>query len=264
MKNSLIDGACHSLEEVSSARGFKDWVRYELRPLLPHAAFLCTLGNLYGIGSVATHRLDIDFPLAIVEDLKNSAGALDDPMMYGWFRSERPKYVEILQVNELGDQRRWREVLTGYGIRGMAIHGVLDHAARRFAVFQICNPFAGGSPDTMRLLSSLTGLMAKAAWTTVDSRVVAGSRQLVGHPTLTLTPAELHIVELLAQGLSNKEIARLRGVSDSTVKTQVQRTGAKLGATRRAEIVAIAMPMLSPLPAQTLIDYGDFPFLGLS
>ena len=263
MENGL-EVLAASLERVSSARAFKDWVRFEFRPYLPHAAFLCTLGNLYGIGSVATHRLDVDFPLSIVEDLKNSAGALDDPLMYGWFRSERPKYVEILRVDEFGNQRRWREVLSSYGITGMAIHGVLDHNARRFAVFQLGNPYSGCSLETMRLFNSIVGLMAKAAWATVDSRVVITPRQLVGHPTLTLTPAELHIVELLAQGLSNKEIARLRGVSDSTVKTQVQRTGAKLGATRRAEIVAIAMPMLSPLPAQTLVDYGDPPFLDLS
>lgn len=242
---------------IRTTAEFKYWVRFRLRQKLPHAAFLATLGNLYGVGSVATHRIDVDFPLNMIEELKNTAGALDDPLMYGWFRSERLRYVEIASVDEFGSQKQWRRVLTNYGIRGMMIHGLLDHDARRFAIFQICNPYWGNSTDSIRLVGSLVKDMARAAWETVDNRSLGLGRQVIGHPTISLTPAELHIIELIAQGLSNKEIAKRRGVSDSTVKTQVQRTGAKLGATRRAEIVAIAMPMLSPLPAQTLIDYDD-------
>ena len=244
------------LENVKTTRAFREWVRHDLRKHLPHASLLVTLGKLYGVGSIPTHRLDVDFPLNLIEDLKNCAGALNDPMMYGWFRSEKLRYVELRGVEEFGDQQQWRRVLSSYGMRGMMIHGVLNHTARRFAVFQMVNPYLGGSPATTRLFSALVPGMARAAWATVDSRNV-NVRQLIGHPTLTLTPTELNIIELLAQGLSNKEIARRRGVSDSTIKTQVQRTGAKVGATRRAEIVAIAMPMLSPLPAQRLIDYDD-------
>lgn len=255
--NKPLDSLASGLKSVETIREFKRWVRFELRKVMPHAAFLATLGKLYGVGSVPTHRLDVDFPLNMIEELKNSAGALDDPMMYGWFRSERLRYLELQDVNEFGNQQQWRSVLANYGMRSMMIHGVLDHEARRFAVFQIVNPFFGGSLESGRLLSALVNDMAQAAWAAVDGRTLGMSRQLVGHPTLGLTVTEMHIIELLAQGLSNKEIARRRGVSDSTVKTQVQRTGAKLGATRRAEIVAIAMPMLSPLPAQTLIDYGD-------
>ena len=244
------------LEKVDTASAFRDWVRHDLRKYLPHASLLVTLGKLFGVGSIPTHRLDVDFPLNMIEDLKNSAGALDDPMMYGWFRTERLRYVELQGVEEFGDQRQWRRILSNYGMRGMMIHGVLNHSARRFAVFQMVNPYGGGSPATTKLFSALVPGMTRAAWATVDSRIV-NVRQLVGHPTLTLTATELHIIELLAQGLSNKEIARRRGVSDSTIKTQVQRTGTKVGATRRAEIVAIALPMLSPLPAQRLIDYDD-------
>ena len=244
------------LEQVRCAREFRTWVRNDFRKHLPHAALLVTLGNLYGVGSIATHRIDVDFPLTMIEELKNGAGALDDPTMFGWFRNERLRFVDLQNVDELGAQQLWRQILSSYGVREIMIHGVLNHPARRFAVFQMVNPFAGGSPVTGKFFSALVGGMARAAWATVDNKVIR-TRQLVGHPTLSLTPTELNIIELLAQGLSNKEIARRRGVSDSTIKTQVQRTGAKVGATRRAEIVAIAMPMLSPLPAQTLLDYDD-------
>ena len=255
--NNQIESLSASLQAVRTSREFEKWVRFELRRHLPHAAFLGTLGKLYGVGSLPTHRVGVDFPLNMVEELKNNVGAIDDPLMYGWFRSERPRHIDIEEVEEFGLQQQWRKTLVDYGMRSMLIHGVLDHAARRFAVFQIGNPYAGGSQETVQLLSAMVKPMCQAAWSTIDRRSSPPSRSLVGHPTLSLTATELQIVEMLAQGMSNKEIARRRGVSDSTVKTQVSRTGAKLGATRRAEIVAIAMPMLSPLPPQTIVQYGS-------
>ena len=245
------------LDSVNSSDEFEDWVRLELRRHLPHAALLVTVGKLYGVGSVPTHRISVDFPLGMIEALKNCAGALDDPLMFGWLKSEKLRFVNVRGVDQHGGQHLWRNTLLRYGIHGVMIHGILDHTARRFMIVQICNPNKGGSIENAKILSSLIGLMAKCVFGIFTRRPESDVRRYVGHPTISLTAAELHIVELIAQGLSNKEIARRRGVSDSTVKTQVQRTGAKLGATRRAEIVAIAMSLLSPLPPQTLLDYGD-------
>lgn len=257
MNNQLVL-LSKKLDLVSTTEEFEEWVRFDLRHHLPHASLLVTMGKLYGVGSIPTHRIAVDFPLGMVEALKNSAGALDDPLIYGWFRSEKLRHTCVSNIDENGGQQRWRRVLIKYGMRDIIIHGVLNHVAKRFAVFQFFNPHGGGLQCNVKLVSELIAQLSKAAWRTVDSRFVEPSRTLIGHPTLSLTSTELQIIELLAQGLSNKEIARRRGVSDSTVKTQVQRTGAKLGATRRSEIVALALPMLSPLPSQTLIDYGDF------
>lgn len=256
--NSVI--ATHNkLLTVQSIDALEDWVRLDLRSVLPHAALLGTVGKLYGVGSIPTHRFSVDYPLGMIELLKNSAGALNDPLMYGWFRSQKLRYIDIEEMEEFGEQQEWRGTLLKYGVRSMMIHGVLDHSARRFAIFQLCNPSEGRSYENIALFSSLITSLAQVIWALFLNKSVhiAGGSGFVGHPTLSLTATELHIIELLAQGLSNKEIARRRGVSDSTVKTQVQRTGAKVGATRRAEIVAMAMPMLSPLPPQSLIDYGD-------
>jgi DNA-binding NarL/FixJ family response regulator len=56
----------------------------------------------------------------------------------------------------------------------------------------------------------------------------------------TLTPRELEVVELLASGLSNKEIAERLGVSFHTVKFHVNAILGKLGASSRTEVVALA------------------------
>jgi len=58
--------------------------------------------------------------------------------------------------------------------------------------------------------------------------------------TLGVSPREYETLELLAAGLSNKEIARKLGVSPNTVKTHLARLYEKLGASRRTEAVGKA------------------------
>ena len=55
--------------------------------------------------------------------------------------------------------------------------------------------------------------------------------------SLGLTPRELEILGLIAQGLSNREIAERAFVSENTVKTHSGRVFDKLGARRRTQAV---------------------------
>lgn len=54
---------------------------------------------------------------------------------------------------------------------------------------------------------------------------------------LGITPAELAVLQELAAGHSNKEIAQHLGISPNTVKTHVARLFEKLGARRRTEAI---------------------------
>lgn len=54
-----------------------------------------------------------------------------------------------------------------------------------------------------------------------------------------LTPRELEILELIAKGLSNREIAERVFVSENTVKTHSSRVFEKLGARRRTQAVQL-------------------------
>ncbi|QIS12672.1 response regulator transcription factor [Nocardia arthritidis] len=59
--------------------------------------------------------------------------------------------------------------------------------------------------------------------------------------TLTaLTARESEVVELVAEGLSNEEIAERMFLSPLTIRTHVQRAMSKLGARHRAQLVVIA------------------------
>lgn len=55
--------------------------------------------------------------------------------------------------------------------------------------------------------------------------------------TLGITPREMEILTLVAQGLSNREIAAQLFVSENTVKTHCARAFDKLGAVRRTQAV---------------------------
>lgn len=56
---------------------------------------------------------------------------------------------------------------------------------------------------------------------------------------LNMTRRELEILELVAQGLSNREIATKLFVSENTVKTHCSRAFDKLGAKRRTQAVQL-------------------------
>lgn len=56
-----------------------------------------------------------------------------------------------------------------------------------------------------------------------------------------LTPRELEVIELLAEGLPNKAIATELGISDQTVKFHVAQITGKLGVANRTEAVRRAI-----------------------
>jgi DNA-binding CsgD family transcriptional regulator len=57
---------------------------------------------------------------------------------------------------------------------------------------------------------------------------------------LGLTPRELEVLQLIADGLSTREMADRLFVSENTVKTHISRVLDKLGASRRTQAVQLA------------------------
>jgi DNA-binding NarL/FixJ family response regulator len=81
---------------------------------------------------------------------------------------------------------------------------------------------------TRRLIAEFAGRAKSRPATEVDRRVQA------------LTPREREILEMMAHGLSNLEIAEAAFVSENTVKTHVARVFDKLGVRDRVQAVIVA------------------------
>ena len=62
-----------------------------------------------------------------------------------------------------------------------------------------------------------------------------------GAPSGKLTPRELDVLRLLAEGLQHEEIGRRLGISSETVRTHLRKASDRLGATTRTQAVATAL-----------------------
>jgi DNA-binding NarL/FixJ family response regulator len=96
--------------------------------------------------------------------------------------------------------------------------------------------------EAIRVVASGEALLAPTVTRRlIDELVRGGRRRLRTQPALDeLTPRELEVLELVARGLSNAEIAELLTVEETTVKTHVSRLLAKLGLRDRVQAVVFA------------------------
>lgn len=98
--------------------------------------------------------------------------------------------------------------------------------------------------DAIRVVASGEALLSPRATRSLISRFLAtpveGAAAEVSAELDVLTEREREIVALVAQGLSNDDIAGRLFVSPLTAKTHVNRAMTKLGARDRAQLVVIA------------------------
>jgi DNA-binding NarL/FixJ family response regulator len=97
--------------------------------------------------------------------------------------------------------------------------------------------------DAVRIVAAGDALLAPS----VTRRLISEFAQLrpaaASHPAVALgalTPRETEVLKLMAEGLSNPEIAARLVVSDETVKTHVSRVLGKLGLRDRTQAVIAA------------------------
>jgi len=77
-----------------------------------------------------------------------------------------------------------------------------------------------------------------AGRTLLDERTVTRRRESSDDPTLDLTPSEHRVLELIGDGLANKEIAERLEVAEKTVKNHITSLLSKMGMQRRTQVAA--------------------------
>ena len=114
---------------------------------------------------------------------------------------------------------------------------VIEHSIEIYGAL-IAALFAGvGVWLGLRLTRNKEKVVIKEVPIAVPERFTLNQSRL---QELGITPRELEILELIARGLSNREIAEQLFVSENTVKTHSSRLFDKLDAKRRTQAVQIA------------------------
>ena len=154
--------------------------------------------------------LDVYAPDAILWDCGSDAALSVE-------RAQEIERVPILAlVNDAADAR---------AVWGGNVRGVLPRDA---SVEQIASALQSISTGLLVLDPSFASLL-------LPSRADDGDE-----PAESLTPRELQVLQLLARGFANKQIAQELGISEHTVKFHVNSILAKLGAQSRTDAVVRA------------------------
>ncbi|GAA1654900.1 response regulator transcription factor [Georgenia ruanii] len=77
-----------------------------------------------------------------------------------------------------------------------------------------------------------------AGRTLLDERTVTRRRADHDDPTAELTPSERKVLDLIGDGLSNREIGEKLGVAEKTVKNHITALLSKMGLQRRTQVAA--------------------------
>jgi two-component system, NarL family, response regulator LiaR len=149
------------------------------------------------------------------------------------------------------DIPRVRKTILLYGLLGGVLIAGLKLIEYRFLVVEHSIEIYGG---LVALVFAVLGIWLGLKLTKTEERVVVKEvpvevvintsapfvADTASRERLGITPRELEILELIASGLSNREIAEKLYVSENTVKTHSSRLFDKLSAKRRTQAVQIA------------------------
>jgi DNA-binding CsgD family transcriptional regulator len=140
-----------------------------------------------------------------------------------------------------------KKIVLLYGILGGVLIAALKVIEYRFLVLEHSLEIYGGIVALifatvgiwlgLKLTRSRVTVVVKEVPVQVSGPFVRNEARL---EQLGITPRELEILEAMASGLSNREIAARLFVSENTVKTHAGRVFDKLSARRRTQAVQLA------------------------
>jgi DNA-binding NarL/FixJ family response regulator len=211
-------------------------VRAGLRALLAEDSQIEVIGEAAWLGDLMDELpgeadvlvlLDAAFAAREASGEAGGGDGLDDGLEALLLASEQPAAVLLLVSGDGVPARRLPRV-------GARAWGVLplDSTAEELqsAVRALHHGLLVGSPELIKPLMQ-----------PLLSPLVEQGEPLGSPPVEALTERELQVLQLLAQGLANKQIAVALSISEHTVKFHVSGIYAKLGAASRTEAVRLGV-----------------------
>lgn len=171
-------------------------------------------------------RADVISTLSGSDELEVVAEAGDGPDAVGVAERLRPDIV-----------------LLGAGAARTGHTSELSRSARVFVLAQADD--LGTVQDALR--GGACGHLVPGAFTVLD---LIRSVRDVSRSSLGLSTREAEVMDLIASGRSNGEIARQLFLSEKTVKNHVNRIYSKLGVSSRAIAIALWRGVMSAVPAE--------------
>lgn len=129
------------------------------------------------------------------------------------------------------------------GIALLAEIGRLHPTAARVLVSGSDDPHLAERARRLGLMGFLPKRLEPAQWLAALSHILGGERWFPRSGAATEAPPserQLDVLQRLAAGQGNKEIARALGITERTVKYHLAQVYGRLGAGNRAEAVALA------------------------
>jgi DNA-binding NarL/FixJ family response regulator len=121
--------------------------------------------------------------------------------------------------------------------------GMSDAESVRALSLGVCGIFLKHSPPAM-LQEAIRKVMGGETW--IDQRCIQSLVRAVGHASeqpsrKPLTERESAVLKGVFEGLSNKEIGALLGISEASVKSALQQLFVKTGVRTRSQLVRVAL-----------------------
>jgi DNA-binding NarL/FixJ family response regulator len=198
-------------------------VRAGLESILLHAGE----GNRFAVVGSAAPRSTLAEQLEELEPdvVLLELGSPDEPLVLPAERGAPPAIVLLADAGESG----WvTDTLRG---------GVLAILPRHANADEIVAAVSAAAAGLVTIHPSFVEALVASPVANAEAIDVATPR--VGDVRGELTPREIEILRMLAEGLANKQIAARLGISEHTVKFHIASVYAKLGASSRTEAVRI-------------------------
>jgi transcriptional regulator EpsA len=242
VRDQAIMAVLVACTEVQTPNEFTDLIEGRFCELLPHEMMLCGIGGVSRQGNHLRKILNVNYPLAYFEPLRDDEGRLDSPLMKRWRETLEPQLFQGGR-DDHAYPADWVQLFHHHDLRNTIAHCMLD-VAGVFSSFFIFSRLPGEvGPDHAFLMKLLTPHLHFAL-----ARVLGGVEDyhgVLGKTRKTLSERQREILYWLHEGKTNWEIARILALSELNVKYHIDQIFLKLEVRTRAQAVAKGSALLA-------------------